>query len=1589
LVVRTTGSIEGEYAKEGGVFVLNDGEITIRFRHRHHFSILKEVALATLDGKEVTLEDMSCICLNTRHAPGSKRLQGKKSIYNFWRGLGAKHQPGRWIDVVDRDGESVGDPGDAEDQVQVVGDRRRGFLAKIFPTVGSADSTARFRLGIAPKSIGFEEPRRPQSHSIHGQTVVRLNHLVGSHFHGIVERHRDIIGRTNIKDAIKRRLSPGPGGYIVVRGVPGSGKTALLSNLITELSPSVQSITLAHFLFRKGEAASSARVCLQCLLANLITRYSFQTEPIPGKLDLLAALLESVLHQVAARLEAQRLGRPPTEVLIIDALDAADNPTDVVRSLPKNLPENIFILVSSREGPQLDLLRTSIPPDRCVELSLDPDPARPEQLEDACAFLSNRFPTWSRADIRVVVSAASGNFQVLDAFCSACPAAVKPDQALALARKLGRHSADSLTSIYRRFWEQLRSRAISQGPQIWNDVVSLLGLLSVAYESLTEAQLLKLSETGTYGRLDVARSLVQEFLIETAGSDPSGVRAGTKRYTIYHDTFRDFLLDQLSSEVNRIHFRIAKAILDACHAGAKPERMDEYELRHGVAHAALSFESATLRAIISPEYVRHKSAVMESVGPVLSDLSLAIEGCCRASEFADALGFALLKQHLSDRGGSAFPGIQAALNVQMGKFAAGLSLAESLGGADDRVLAFAQTIASKSDVDQALAEHCRTQALSIANNCSPWALEVAAEMIALIDPQAACELARRIPEPKALFDYSTGEENPSSGRCLFRVFQRIANAGGSLAVETAEKLESGREQALAYVAIGIVTFDQNVPAAAALFRKGLALLPEKAHRRYLMTRYFLSRALRQPSEKAAVALLVLDRDFALRPEHLLLWNLVDQHVLAAPGQWIELRNKLKADALKSLVSWRLVELGLLNRSAIGKRVNSDISDLPLASEIAHHALATPRKAVEDARLLRSLAGFGSIFDTMLKRVRKRDHEAACILASQVIQSLSQWPPQSRLLALTWLIESAFELGPAQGAELIAPCLSAIAEWEPRCDCQDADAALWVPISRFVTKSPSSSASRFRMILQVANSEKWKEVAGTKILTYCDLTLCRTLARKPAAFGVLDRATGEACTRRNALLPETQISIMLTAARRLSLGDRRLACKLLAQSSDYAASISNQTIRQECTQDVIINALIVSPAFAKRLFGKCLPAPAEFLSAAKAALYEVRSGQTAAEDFLRCEIESSLPPEDLRHERLRQFFVARRRIALQEDITCPALAIAADFPLPTKQWLEEFVDVIAFVYEHAEHAASTSTPKRRKRDIFSLHEIATAIGEVDWPSFVRLAKHPSVGAYVMKNMSQRQLARVALIHQSNRAPQFQRDLQELLSFVPSMERANGDESLTAYLTLVSAAAGVDPALCLELLAEMPTSDRPFDAYSITQFERRAPWTDTQASRLFELVTTLPDARIDEIVEAGTLGWCAARMANPRFFSELAARRAMGYESGAAVHRLANALSAVAPDLTQPLFERSLSQSLAAGDDETLLAALRTTPNLTGGRIAEILRPRVQRPECDHSAEFLREAAELQAQHCPEDAITTLKFIQPGAQDVEKAILYRSA
>lgn len=338
----------------------------------------------------------------------------------------------------------------------------------------------------------------------------------------IKDRIQDFTGRKFVFEAIRDFLQKNQKGYFVLEADPGVGKSSIMAALVLSL----RRRCITHFNSR-SDGIIEAKTFLENACLQLIQGCKLQDKypQLPENATANGNFLGRLLGEASAKWGGKKL------IFVVDALDEVDRTSQTKDSnvlyLPEVLPENVYFIVSKR--------RESLPmPVKHQVFNLMEYSA--ESRKDTEAYIAKRITNsasiqnWiashnlTRQDfVAAVAEQSQNNFMYLRYVLNDIESGEYGDIAL---QDLPRE----LTGYYAKHWMQMMGR---EDDPLLEMKVKIIYVVSKAREAVSRGWIAK-----SVGETDFK---VQQVLNKWESFLRQQQVDGEIRYSIYHNSFRDFL----------------------------------------------------------------------------------------------------------------------------------------------------------------------------------------------------------------------------------------------------------------------------------------------------------------------------------------------------------------------------------------------------------------------------------------------------------------------------------------------------------------------------------------------------------------------------------------------------------------------------------------------------------------------------------------------------------------------------------------------------------------------------------------------------------------------------------------------------------------------------------------------------------------------------------------------------------------------------------------------------------------------------------------------------------------------------------------
>lgn len=336
----------------------------------------------------------------------------------------------------------------------------------------------------------------------------------------IADKTAGFVGRRFVFDAVDAFLSRTGGGYFVLRGEPGIGKSAIIAQL-------AKSRQYPHHFNIASDGIGSAKQFFFNASAQIIAQHRLELS-FPDDAGVDSSFFRRVLADASAR--------SPRVVLLIDALDEATDSLSSARAnplqLPASLPENVFIVASTRRTSR-QLTAERLEP---FELDAASAPNRLDVEEYIASFVERPAMrarlAQDRIDpsdfVRKLADRSDGNFMYLHHVLPAVE-----EGRLGTGRQLALPAG--LEGYYRSHWESMRGSDLDMFRRVNQPIVACLATAHRPVTLRFVARVTGLSLAEVQWTVERWR----EFLHESRTKEGSAFR-------IYHASYRDFLAAQVA-----------------------------------------------------------------------------------------------------------------------------------------------------------------------------------------------------------------------------------------------------------------------------------------------------------------------------------------------------------------------------------------------------------------------------------------------------------------------------------------------------------------------------------------------------------------------------------------------------------------------------------------------------------------------------------------------------------------------------------------------------------------------------------------------------------------------------------------------------------------------------------------------------------------------------------------------------------------------------------------------------------------------------------------------------------------------------------
>jgi AAA ATPase domain len=341
----------------------------------------------------------------------------------------------------------------------------------------------------------------------------------------IQEKSKNFVGREFVFTAITNFLNRHKCGYFTILGAPGSGKSAILAKYLRD-SPD------AIYYNAQVAEKNHADQFLWTVCTQLMQKMGNEDAILPNNATEGSWFLSLLLQKISDKLESNRC-----LIIIIDTLDAIDCNSQPLGSnlfyLPKYLPQSVYFLLSHRHylGEQSGLLIET--PCQILDLAAYPEQNR----RDVQSYIRQHLTPleglrkMSHIDEEEFMTRfcfeSEDNFMYLSQILPAIANGFYP-------KPLHRDKLPTdLAAYYQQHWQKMKAEGFS------NIALEVLRVLTSREKGkgISVKAIAEIIDEDEYEVQEVLENWL-EFLVQQKVSTET-------RYSFYHDSFRDWLAEQL------------------------------------------------------------------------------------------------------------------------------------------------------------------------------------------------------------------------------------------------------------------------------------------------------------------------------------------------------------------------------------------------------------------------------------------------------------------------------------------------------------------------------------------------------------------------------------------------------------------------------------------------------------------------------------------------------------------------------------------------------------------------------------------------------------------------------------------------------------------------------------------------------------------------------------------------------------------------------------------------------------------------------------------------------------------------------------
>jgi WD40 repeat protein len=415
-------------------------------------------------------------------------------------------------------------------------------------------------------------------------------------------RHGTIFKRDAVFHTVRGWFDGFSKGWILIRGGPGTGKSAILSALLDRLEAELGRGAVPHHFLRRGQANWDEP---DAVLRNL----NAQLEGLAKPVDQVNAQGLEQFEVLLARAVEHNPSGPGRLVVVIDGLDEAAAPVGedgvLQRFLPAYLPEGVWIVCSSRPNfPELGWLEQRL---GLRTIDLDQGPWLDDNRRVVEAYWRNKGPQLEPPIDdplqEAAIKAAQGN--ILHAVTLHDAFEVNPQF------RDPRRIPIGFEALLEQMWLRL---AEMDDRETSKHAIDGLGLLAIAGEALPLSTVASLLDWDHPADISNFKRYALPFLLE----ENADWHGGEARYRPFHEATREFLTtgDHMWPEVRRKNHSLLASRLAVWPPDDDADAFKrEYAARYALRHLLATVDRGRIADLLSD--LRYGVAALKALGPHL------------------------------------------------------------------------------------------------------------------------------------------------------------------------------------------------------------------------------------------------------------------------------------------------------------------------------------------------------------------------------------------------------------------------------------------------------------------------------------------------------------------------------------------------------------------------------------------------------------------------------------------------------------------------------------------------------------------------------------------------------------------------------------------------------------------------------------------------------------------------------------------------------------------------------------------------------------------------------------------------------------